>query len=300
MNFILFLIIVKCIPNSSIMNVIAPNSTPESMTKNITDQIGREVTVPNSPKRIISLVPSQTELLYDLGLSDEVVGQTLFCIHPAEMRDLKPLVGGTKNVKIDRVDALNPDLIIANKEENDKAQIEALMKKYPVWVSNIKTLDDALQMVKQVGLIVNKSKEADLIADSIHHSFNGFKNNPTNSIKGKSVLYLIWRKPWMCAGNDNFINEMLLSMGLLNITTKKMGRYPELSNQEITSLNPDFIFLSSEPYPFKEKHVDELQQICPKSKIVLVDGELFSWYGSRLQHSVNYFNKLIEQLNSIK
>lgn len=279
------------------MNVKTTHPAQGSMTKNLTDQIGRLVTFPDSPKRIISLVPSQTELLYDLGLTDEVVGQTLFCIHPVEMREAKPLVGGTKNVKIDRVHALNPDLIIANKEENDKAQIEELMDKYPVWVSDIKTLDDAIQMVKQVGLLVNKSIEADAIATFIYDSFNTFKSVTTNPIKGKSVLYLIWRKPWMCAGNDNFINEMISSMGLVNSTTEKMGRYPELSNQDIAVLNPDFIFLSSEPYPFKEKHMDELQQICPQSKIILVDGELFSWYGSRLQYSVKYFNKLISQLS---
>ncbi len=280
------------------MNVKTPHPAQVSMTKNLTDQMGRLVTFPDTPKRIISLVPSQTELLYDLGLTDEVVGQTLFCVHPTEMRNAKPLVGGTKNVKLDRVDALSPDLIIANKEENDKAQIEELMNQYPVWVSDIKTLDDAIQMVKQVGFLVNKSVEANAIATSINDSFNVFKNDTTNPIKDKSVLYLIWRKPWMCAGNDNFINEMLTSMGLINSTTEKMGRYPELSNQEITALNPDFIFLSSEPYPFKEKHMDELQQLCPQSKIILVDGELFSWYGSRLQHSVKYFNALKAQLSS--
>ena len=280
------------------MNVKTPHPAQVSMTKNLTDQMGRLVTFPDTPKRIISLVPSQTELLYDLGLTDEVVGQTLFCVHPTEMRNAKPLVGGTKNVKLDRVDALSPDLIIANKEENDKAQIEELMDQYPVWVSDIKTLDDAIQMVKQVGFLVNKSVEANAIATSINDSFNVFKNDTTNPIKDKSVLYLIWRKPWMCAGNDNFINEMLTSMGLINSTTEKMGRYPELSNQEITALNPDFIFLSSEPYPFKEKHMDELQQLCPQSKIILVDGELFSWYGSRLQYSVKYFNALKAQLSS--
>jgi len=280
------------------MNVKTPHPAQVSMTKNLTDQMGRLVTFPDTPKRIISLVPSQTELLYDLGLTDEVVGQTLFCVHPTEMRNAKPLVGGTKNVKLDRVDALSPDLIIANKEENDKAQIEELMDQYPVWVSDIKTLDDAIQMVKQVGLLVNKSVEANAIATSINDSFNVFKNDTTNPIKDKSVLYLIWRKPWMCAGNDNFINEMLTSMGLINSTTEKMGRYPELSNQEITALNPDFIFLSSEPYPFKEKHMDELQKLCPQSKIILVDGELFSWYGSRLQYSVKYFNALKVQLSS--
>jgi ABC-type Fe3+-hydroxamate transport system substrate-binding protein len=280
------------------MNVETLNSMPESKTKNITDQLGRIVTVPNQPKRIVSLVPSQTELLYDLGLSEEVVGQTLFCIHPQEMRKVKPVVGGTKNVKLDRVDALQPDLIIANKEENDKAQIEALMEKYPVWISDIKNLDDALDMVSKVGQLVNRANEAGAITTNIKNAFDNFKRSASNVIAGRRVLYLIWRKPWMCAGVDNFINEMLSSMGLENATTDKMGRYPELTSNDIANLCPDFIFLSSEPYPFKEKHIDELHTICPTSKIILVDGELFSWYGSRLQHSVAYFNKLIVQLSN--
>ncbi len=267
-------------------------------TKNITDQLGRIVTVPNQPKRIVSLVPSQTELLYDLGLTDEVVGQTLFCIHPEEMHKIKSVVGGTKNVKLDRVDALEPDLIIANKEENDKAQIEALMEKYPVWISDIKNLDDALDMVNKVGQLVNRSNEAGAIATNIKNAFDNFKHATTNGIAGKRVLYLIWRKPWMCAGVYNFINEMMSTMGLVNALEKNAGRYPELTSNEIATLTPDFIFLSSEPYPFKEKHMDELQAICPSSKIILVDGELFSWYGSRLQHSVAYFNKLIAQLSN--
>lgn len=268
------------------------------LTQTITDQMGRTITVNNPPKRIISLVPSQTELLYDLGLNDEVVGQTLFCIHPQEMRKVKTIVGGTKNVKLERVDALEPDLIIANKEENDKAQIEALMEKYPVWISDIKNLDDAIDMVNKVGELVNKTNEADAITKNIQSSFGSLMDVPNNGVAGKKVLYLIWRKPWMCAGVDNFINEMLSSMGLVNVSTNKMGRYPELTSNDIATLCPDFIFLSSEPYPFKEKHIDELQIICPQSKIILVDGELFSWYGSRLQHSVVYFNKLIEQLSN--
>jgi len=267
-------------------------------TKIITDQLGRIVTVPHQPKRIISLVPSQTELLYDLGLNDEVVGQTLFCIHPQEMPKVKPVVGGTKNVKLDRVDALKPDLIIANKEENDKAQIEALMQKYPVWISDIKNLDDALDMVNKVGELIDKIAEAALISQNIKNSFSGIISNTQNGIAGKKVLYLIWRKPWMSAGNDTFINEMINSMGLLNATKNKEGRYPELTSNDIVTLCPDFIFLSSEPYPFKEKHINELQFICPQSKIILVDGELFSWYGSRLQHSAAYFNKLIAQLGN--
>jgi ABC-type Fe3+-hydroxamate transport system substrate-binding protein len=164
------------------MNVENLNSMPESITKNITDQLGRIVTVPHQPKRIVSLVPSQTELLYDLGLSDEVVGQTLFCIHPQEMRKLKPVIGGTKNVKLDRVDALQPDLIIANKEENDKAQIEALMEKYPVWISDIKSLDDAIDMVLKIGDLVNKPNEAEAITRNINNSFSSLVEMPQNYI----------------------------------------------------------------------------------------------------------------------
>ncbi len=265
-------------------------------TIEVIDQMNRKIKVPVLPKRIISLVPSQTELLYDLGLDDEVVGQTLFCIHPDNMHQTKPRIGGTKKFNFDKIDALKPDLIIGNKEENDKAQIELLMEKYPVWMSDIVTFDDALDMINKVGKLAGKKAQANLISSTISTSFDGFKmdSNPTEA--PKSVLYLIWRKPFMAAGFGTFINEMINRIGLKNALPNTDVRYPELTNEKIAAINPDYIFLSSEPYPFAQKHMGELQAICPRSKIILVDGEVFSWYGSRLKHSVPYFKNLLDEL----
>lgn len=257
------------------------------MFRTLIDQMNRSVSVPVMPKRIVSLVPSQTELLHQLGCSNEVVGQTLFCIHPPEMHVLKPRIGGTKNINIAKVHELQPDLIIGNKEENSKEQIEELAKKYPVWMSDITNLADALAMIIQVGELVNQPQSAKQLANQIENSFTQIK-----PIQSQSVLYLIWRKPWMAAGSSTFIGDMLNRMGLCNVCHGT--RYPELSNETIQQLNPSQVFLSSEPYPFKEKHIAELQKLLPTATITLVDGELFSWYGSRLVYSANYF----QQLNS--
>lgn len=252
----------------------------------VVDQMGRKVAVPNSPQRIISLVPSQTELLYDLGLGDRVVGITKFCTHPKKWRSEKTIVGGTKQYHLDKIEGLQPDLIIGNKEENDKAAIEQLMLRYPVWMSDIANLEDALTMVRQVGRLVNKASEAGLMANNIENSFSGI---PMPSHK-KSTLYLIWKAPYMAAGKGTFINEMMDCAGFENCI--KESRYPNLTLDEIKVMNPELVLLSSEPYPFKQQHIHELINILPAAEIRLVDGELFSWYGSRLIKSADYFETL--------
>lgn len=252
-----------------------------------TDQLNNTIELKSYPKRIVSLVPSQSELLWDLGLREELVGVTKFCIHPKELYKTITKIGGTKTVNIAKIRALKPDLIIGNKEENEHAQITELQKEFPVWMSDIYNLEDALTMIQSVGALVNRVEEALKIKDNIHTSFTNLKT------VNKKVLYLIWKDPYMAAGNATFIGDMLHKMELKNVITDKNGRYPNLSLEDIKLLKPEFIFLSSEPYPFKEKHIQEFKQLLPFSKIILVDGELFSWYGSRLLKSVNYFNELL-------
>ena len=263
------------------------------MFRQVTDQMGRVLNVPAMPKRIVSLVPSQTELLYDLGLKDEVAGQTLFCIHPQSMHQTKPRIGGTKNFNIEKIRALQPDLIIGNKEENDKQRIEALENEFPVWMSDIKNLNDALEMIHRVGELVGKTGEASVLTTQISRAFDAI----ATSSAPKRTLYLIWRKPWMAAGAHTFINDMLMRCGLINVLEDEFSRYPELSDELLRQLNPQVVLLSSEPYPFKQQHVEELQAVLPESQILCVDGELFSWYGSRLLHSVRYFNELLQHIN---
>lgn len=255
-----------------------------------TDQLNKTVELNNFPKRIISIVPSQSELLWDLGLREELIGITKFCIHPTEMFTTVKRVGGTKKLNIDKIRELSPDLIIGNKEENEQSQIIELQKEFNVWMSDIYTLNDAIKTIRSIGELVNKKEEAISISNSIEQSFKKL-----NSIN-KSVLYMIWKKPYMAAGKDTFIGDILNRLGLKNVIEDPKARYPELSIEEIKNLNPQLLFLSSEPYPFKEQHILELQEELPQTKISLVDGELFSWYGSRLLKSVGYFNQLIPDL----
>lgn len=252
-----------------------------------TDMLGREVDIPYPPKRIISVVPSQTELLYDLGLDEEVIGITKFCIHPDNWFRNKTRIGGTKNLNIDKILSLSPDLIIANKEENTQEQIEALAAYAPVWISNIGNLDEALEMIISVGAISSRTDAANLIAKNIKAGIENLKAAST----AKRVAYLIWREPWMTAGGDTFISDIIERMGWVNVF-KEQQRYPEITSQIMAESKPDTVLLSSEPYPFKEKHIAEVQVVLPKSEIKLVDGEMFSWYGSRLVKAVDYLQSL--------
>jgi len=247
------------------------------------DQINHLIKLNHQPKKIISVVPSQTELLFDLGLDDEVVGITKFCIHPNQWFKTKTRVGGTKTLKFDKIKSLNPDLIIANKEENTQAEIEFLQQHYNVYTSDIKTLDDAYKMMSDIGKMTGKVVESEMIINQIKANF---KYLPQFN---KKILYLIWKQPYMAAGQFTFINHLLSKIGLINVVNDEKSRYVELSVEQIKQLNPDFIFLSSEPYPFKDKHIKELKKIS-NAQPILVDGEIFSWYGSRLKYFKHYIN----------
>jgi ABC-type Fe3+-hydroxamate transport system substrate-binding protein len=257
---------------------------------NLTDQLGCTIHLKSKAKRIISIVPSQTEFLYDLGLNDEVIGITKFCVHPKKWFKTKNRVGGTKTLNFEKIKALNPDLIIANKEENTQVEIEFLQGHYNVYTSDIKTLDDAYQMMTDIGVMTGKINESKNIINEIKLNFEGIPQ-----FNSKSVLYLIWKNPYMAVGQNTFINHLLERVGFSNVIKNKESRYVEINDKEITQLNPTYIFLSSEPYPFNESHSQELKKLS-KASIILVDGEMFSWYGSRLKHFKNYIIQLTETL----
>lgn len=257
------------------------------------DQTGRLVNLEKAAKRIVSLVPSQTELLYDLGLNEEVIGQTLFCIHPNWAHQSKKRVGGTKTAKLDLIKSLKPDLILANKEENVKEQIEELEKDFPVYVSDIATLEDSLKMIEDVGILVDKTPQANQLISDIQQSFSRLISKKS---AGK-VVYLIWKEPLMAAGKGTFIDAMLAKCGFENAIDNSFSRYPELAIEQVNKMSPDWIFCSSEPFPFNQKHLEDLTTMGLNGKKVLVDGELFSWYGSRLIHAPHYFETLLKQLN---
>jgi ABC-type Fe3+-hydroxamate transport system substrate-binding protein len=248
------------------------------------DQLGNSIFLERPPQRIISLVPSQTELLVDLGLKDKLVGVTKFCIYPTNIKKEKTIIGGTKNYRFDVIKNLSPDLIIGNKEENDKEGIEQLMEDYSVWMSDIYNLEDSLSMIRELGHLLDEKKNAESIATRIANDFE-----VPIPYKGTAV-YLIWNNPIMTAGRYTFINEMLQFSGFENLV--QSDRYPQLDLEDIKGLNPEYLLLSSEPYPFKEEHVEFFQSHFPNTRILLVDGELFSWYGSRLLKSRKYFESL--------
>lgn len=273
------------------------------MTKQFTDQLNRIVTLSAwPPRRIVSLVPSQTELLHDLGLENEVAGITKFCVHPARWFQAKTRTGGTKTLNIKKIEDLQPDLIIGNKEENEQLQIEMLAKRYPVWISDVRTLADAYDMIRRVGELTGKGPEAGNLVQNIQQEFS--RHRPPSTIhrpppivrRPPTAVYLIWRKPYMAAGGDTFIHEMLGVAGFDNIYASK-SRYPEISPEELARDRPGIILLPSEPYPFAEKHMNAIREICPASRIRLVDGEMFSWYGSHLLLAGKYFSELRKSLN---
>ena len=242
------------------------------------------------PKRIVSLVPSQTELLSYLNLENSTVGITKFCVHPAQWHLQKTIIGGTKNIDFKKINALQPDLIIANKEENVKGQIDMLAEHFPVWLTDVNNLQEALKMIADIGVLTNKKISATALISNIQQAFTRFK--PCTNI---AAAYLIWQDPYMTIGGDTFINNMLKLCGLHNVFAH-LNRYPIITLDMLKEQGCELLLLSSEPFPFKQKHLDNLQLQLPDIKILLVNGEMFSWYGSRLNYAVEYFESLIKTI----
>lgn len=269
------------------------------------DQMGRTVVLEQPPKRIVSIVPSQTELLHYLGLDAEIAGITWFCIHPSNNFTAKQKIGGTKKLQLDRIDQIKPDLIIGNKEENDKGQILDLESRHKVWMSDIETLEDALMMIQLVGEVIGKEEAAHELCGKIIEGFSALSIQAQETEPLKAA-YLIWRDPWMAASGGTFINDMMKYCGLQNVLEgyaptypdNESLRYPQINLEELVSLSPEVVLLSSEPFPFKEKHIQEIKRVLPYSEVILADGEMFSWYGSRLLHSPLYFSKLTESFRA--
>lgn len=253
------------------------------MKQVVTDMMNREVIINFPPKKIISVVPSQTELLFELGLDEEVIGITKFCVHPETWFRRKTRIGGTKKLDIGKIKSLQPDLIIANKEENEQSQIEELAKYFPVWISDIKTVDDALIMIKSVGGIVDRKEKACLLVESIKKEFAKIDTE----FPQKKVAYFIWYRPWMVVGGDTFISNIIHKIGWINVFQNE-SRYPEIDIVTLKDKQPEIILLSSEPFPFKQKHIEELKTVLPDCDYKLVDGEMFSWYGSRILKAIPY------------
>ena len=240
--------------------------------------------------KVISLVPSITEALFDLGLTtDEIIGRTKFCIHPKDLVDQVEIIGGTKNLNLEKIKSLKPDLVIANKEENVKEQIEELMKDFKVLVTNVETLEDNYYLLKQLGHLFGKEEKAQFFNLKTYEVFDIPKSE-----KRLKVAYLIWKNPYMTVGGDTFISRILEELGFENLF-KNQKRYPEIHLEDLKEA--DLIFLSSEPFPFKEKHISEIQEVCTNQKIMIVDGEAFSWYGTHLAKCGEYYQELLTKIH---
>lgn len=271
------------------------SSSHQHFPISLIDQMGQTCTLAAKPRRIISLVPSQTELLFDLGLNDEVIGITKFCTDPVDKVKNVKKIGGTKKFNFDAIAELKPDLIIGNKEENYEDGINQLKQDYPVWMSDIVTLDDALQMIQQVGVLIGTETEANNMAEKIKNSTSKLAVT-ANKSSDKTAAYFIWQKPYMVAGSDTFIDEMMKLCGLRNVFSTQ-DRYPEVSLEALQAVKPEVVMLSTEPYPFKQSHVDELQALMPDSQVILVNAMYFSWYGSRLLGTGEYLQSLRQVLS---
>ena len=241
--------------------------------------------------RIVSLVPSFTELLFDLEMDSDIIGITRFCIHPSSKVKNVTKIGGTKNIKIQKIIELKPDLVIANKEENSKDDIIELSKECPVWVTEIYNLKDTIDMIVALGKKTNSITKANQLVSEISMEFDTLRR--TKPTKEKRVAYVIWNNPIMLAGKGTFINEMLKELNWVNIVQHSGSRYPETTLNELNEMAPEILILSSEPFPFTQKHISEFEKYLPSTKVILADGEMFSWYGSHLKKAPSYFSQLL-------
>ena len=254
------------------------------------DQLGRTIRLQGYPRRIVSLVPSQTELLFSLGLGPRIVGRTKFCIHPKDQVLSCPIIGGTKNLRLEAIHDLQPDFILANKEENDRDQIEALAAHFPVWVSDIPTLDAALDMIRSVGQMTNTQTPAAYLIRAIESERADWQRQSALFSRQRAA-YLIWKDPLMVAAKSTFIDALLTEAGFVNAFAH-LDRYPAISPEQLSAARPDLILLSSEPFPFREKHIAAFREMVPDSAVLIVDGTYFSWYGNRMLDSFAYFRQL--------
>jgi ABC-type Fe3+-hydroxamate transport system substrate-binding protein len=252
-------------------------------TINIRDDLGGELTLDGVPRRIVSLVPSITETVIGLGAADRLVGINNYCVYPADVvKDIRK-VGGTKGFSMDVIDAVGPDLILANKEENRKHQIETLRESYPVFVTYPRTVEGAVKMILDLGVLTDTQERASEHAASCDF----FLESIDLSIAGPPLrtVCMIWRDPWMAVGPDSYVSALLDRIGFVNVFTKADGRYPETTLDAVIERQPEVIILPSEPYAFRKQDKDELDDLLSARGVMAstlrMDGSLLTWFGTR-------------------
>ena len=263
----------------------------------IRDALGQEFVAPLTDAKIVSLVPSTTETLYALGLENQLLGMTRYCVHPRHLLAEKTIVGGTKQLNWKKLESLAPTIVLGNKEENTPAIFAGLSQKdIPYFVAFPQTVDEAIQDIQTLGDLLGASDQSLKIAKGIEAERQSLHLKSTTF----SYAYLIWRKPWMTINKDTFIHAMLSEAGGKNVFEDDDSRYPQFDLDELKARRPDFIFLSSEPYAFNQTHIDELHHHGFQQKIRLVNGEMCSWHGSRMKQGLEYLQELIALMDCSK
>jgi len=256
----------------------------------VRDALGRDINFSLVPERVISLIPSITESLFDLGLGNRIVGVSQFCTYPEHLVLEKPRVGGQKNPNHDAIASLNPDLIILNQEENRKEDIERFSSRYRTFVTFPRRFADSAELLRDLSRIF----DVPLMTEPYIRTISAHSRRPQASIR---TLYLIWRKPWMSINHDTYIHDVMRVFGFDNVCAGMEKRYPELTEAEIARLNPECIILPDEPFRFRERHREEILtwpvSACHDDRVVLVDGTYFCWYGTRAARTEDYLTRQI-------
>lgn len=239
--------------------------------KTVTNQLGRKTTCSFPLKKNVSFVPAITDTLFSLRLQNEIVGRTRFCIHPKGIVEKGVNGSGTKDLKLERIHELNPDLIIIDKEENTKEMVEQLEAYYPVFAFEVQTVTDAFQIMESLGSIVNRTRQADALIQDIQKAFSSFPS----LYKGKRAAYVIWQNPYIVAGNNTYIQSLLDKLGFINPFTEFEGRYPTITEDDFKKAKLDYVLLATEPFPFQENHLPIFEKMTNGSKTIIANREMF-------------------------
>ena len=245
------------------------------------DVLGRTFDFNTPPRRVVSLVPSITETLFDLGAGDTVIAITDFCIFPSDLP--LPRVGGTKNPYVDDIRALNPDLVHMNLEENLRRHADAIETFAPVFVTEPKSVDDVEALILQLGAIHHRNERATQLVTRLREE--------RASLPKRAFTFAcpIWKNPWMWCGGDTYVSRLVESAGGVNVLGDRL-RYPQVALEDVLALRPDVTFLPDEPYLFTEQDSAKMQG----SRVVgPVPGHLFTWHGSRTIEGLRFLREAL-------
>lgn len=272
-------------------------STRGTASQFVTDAIGQRHVLADGPHRIVSLVPSITELLFDLGLASEVVGRTSYCVHPAARITRAPSVGGTKKVKMGCLAALRPTHVIVNVDENRKAMADAIADLgASVVVTHPRAPEDNVALFELVGRLFQRQREASELTRRFQARLEHTRRR-ASALPRRRVLYLIWRKPWMTVSRDTYVSRMLRVVGWLSHPARSPRRYPELDSNVVNPRAIDRVAFSTEPYAFRPEEMEIFSHEfgIPMTRMISIDGELVSWYGSRALRGLDYLLQIAER-----